>query len=144
RRQAQVPRGIRGRDGRLDRRPHPRGERRAPPRRPGRNHAMSALDLLRTLDGSAPLGRWSGPGRVNLIGEHTDYNDGFVLPFAIDRRTTAAVARRDDRAIRVASTFADEPVSVSIDELDALFPTEESLAVPEWSAYVLGVAWALL
>ena len=41
------------------------------------------------------------PGRVNLIGEHTDYNDGFVLPFAIDRRTVVALGRRDDGLLRV-------------------------------------------
>ena len=44
---------------------------------------------------------WSAPGRVNLIGEHTDYNEGFVLPFAIDRRTFAALAQRDDGLVRV-------------------------------------------
>ena len=49
----------------------------------------------------APQGIWSAPGRVNLIGEHTDYNQGFVLPFAIDRRTFAALALRDDDVVRV-------------------------------------------
>ena len=53
-------------------------------------------DLFTELTGHAPLGLWSAPGRVNLIGEHTDYNDGFVLPFAIDRRTLVAVGVRDD------------------------------------------------
>ncbi len=81
-------------------------------------------------------GLWSAPGRVNLIGEHTDYNDGFVLPLAIDRRTVVALATRTDRVVRVASSFAAETVEVSLDEL-----------VPEnldgWSAYPLGVAWAL-
>ena len=47
---------------------------------------------------------FSAPGRVNLIGEHTDYNDGFVLPMAIDRRTYVAVAPRHDQRVRVAST----------------------------------------
>ena len=84
---------------------------------------------------SAP-GLWSAPGRVNLIGEHTDYNDGFVLPLAINRRTVVALAVRNDRVIRVASSFAAETVEISLDEL-----------VPEnlngWSAYPLGVVWAL-
>ncbi|MER7446208.1 galactokinase [Microbacterium sp. NPDC097977] len=105
----------------------------------------TARALFADLTGRTPEGVWSAPGRVNLIGEHTDYNDGFVLPFAIPHRTVAAVGRRDDRRIRVASTFADEPVEVSLDDLDDLFPTPTGTAprVPEWAAYPLGVAWAL-
>jgi galactokinase len=102
-----------------------------------------ARELLADLSDRQPVGVWSAPGRVNLIGEHTDYNDGFVLPFAIDRRTHLAAAPRDDRRIRVASTFAGAPVEVDIDELDRLFPSAGALAVPEWAAYPLGVAWAL-
>ncbi|KRD50444.1 galactokinase [Microbacterium sp. Root280D1] len=105
----------------------------------------AARALFTDLTGRTPEGVWSAPGRVNLIGEHTDYNDGFVLPFAIPHRTVAAVGIRDDRRIRVASTFADEPVEVSLDDLDELFPTPTGTAprVPEWAAYPLGVAWAL-
>ena len=105
----------------------------------------TARALFADLTGRTHEGVWSAPGRVNLIGEHTDYNDGFVLPFAIPHRTVAAVGRRDDRRIRVASTFADEPVEVSLDDLDDLFPTPTGTAprVPEWAAYPLGVAWAL-
>ncbi|MCT1395707.1 galactokinase [Microbacterium sp. p3-SID338] len=104
-----------------------------------------AAELFATLAGRTPDGVWSAPGRVNLIGEHTDYNDGFVLPFAIPQRTIAAVGRRADGRLRVASTFADEPVEVALDELDRLFPTPPGTepAVPEWAAYPLGVAWAL-
>ncbi|RXZ68209.1 galactokinase [Agromyces albus] len=86
--------------------------------------------------GRPPIGTWSAPGRVNLIGEHTDYNDGFVFPFAIDRRTAVALGDRDDRVIRVASSLAAEPVEVHLDEL-------APDAVSGWSAYPLGVAWAL-
>ena len=88
--------------------------------------------------GYEPAVRYSAPGRVNLIGEHTDYNDGYVLPFAIDRRTTASIAPREDRVIRVASAFdeAGGPVSLSLDELS---PD----AMDGWSAYVFGIAWAL-
>ncbi len=53
--------------------------------------------------GRSPDVVWSAPGRANLIGEHTDYNDGFVLPFAITERTTVAAARRDDDTLTVTS-----------------------------------------
>ncbi|WIE61103.1 galactokinase [Curtobacterium sp. MCLR17_032] len=88
--------------------------------------------------GYEPAVRYSAPGRVNLIGEHTDYNDGYVLPFAIDRRTTSDIAPREDRVIRVASSFDLEggPVSLSLDDLDPAHMTG-------WSAYVFGIAWAL-
>ncbi len=95
-----------------------------------------AFAAFRELFGHEPDGLWSAPGRVNLIGEHTDYNGGFVLPFAIDRRTVAAVAVRDDRMLRVASAFADELVEL---DLAALSPG----ALRGWSAYPMGVAWAL-
>lgn len=98
-----------------------------------RDEAIASFDEV--FD-AAPDGLWSAPGRVNLIGEHTDYNNGFVLPFAIERRTFAAVRRRDDRTLRIASDFAGELVEVSLDAL-----TPESLT--GWSAYPLGVAWAL-
>ncbi|MGO4692010.1 galactokinase [Glaciibacter sp. 2TAF33] len=100
-------------------------------------------DLLDSVDGCfqtrfnhTPAGFWSAPGRVNLIGEHTDYNDGYVLPFAIDRRTVVGMRLREDRLVRIASSFAEEAIEISLDEL-----------IPEnlhgWSAYPLGVAWAL-
>ncbi len=107
----------------------------------------AATALFVELTGREPDGLWSAPGRVNLIGEHTDYNDGFVLPFAIPHRTVAAVGLRSDGMgrVRVASTFAAEPVEVALDELGAMFPTATGAepAVPEWAAYPLGVAWAL-
>jgi galactokinase len=86
--------------------------------------------------GRKPDGVWSAPGRVNLIGEHTDYNEGFVLPFAIDRRTQAALGLRSDSLINVTSTFSDETVSIDLADLD---PKNLS----GWSAYPLGIAWAL-
>lgn len=100
----------------------------------------SAIALLQQLTGLAPIGVWSAPGRVNLIGEHTDYNEGFVLPFAIEHRTFAAVARRDDDIIRVTSTFADEPVEVAIADLDRVI----AHGGLDFAGYPLGVAWALL
>lgn len=103
---------------------------------------MTAADLFHSLTGAPPLGTWSAPGRVNLIGEHTDYNDGFVLPFAIQQRTHVALGIRSDAVIRVTSSFAPEPVSVALDRLADLFPGRRD-EVPEWAAYALGVAWAL-
>ena len=87
--------------------------------------------------GSEPDGVWSAPGRVNLIGEHTDYNEGFVLPFAINRRTYAAVSTRSDGIARVASSFTDEVVEIPLTNVS-------KSAVSGWSAYPLGVAWALI
>ncbi|MFT4213622.1 MAG: galactokinase [Microbacterium sp.] len=102
----------------------------------------AALALFRELTGTKPAGVWSAPGRANLIGEHTDYNDGFVLPFAIDARTALALGPRDDGRIRVASTFNPAPVEVALADLDALFPARRDEIV-EWARYPLGVAWAL-
>jgi len=98
--------------------------------------------LFADVTGREPIGTWSAPGRVNLIGEHTDYNDGFVLPFAIQQRTHVALGTRADGRIRVVSTFDANAVEVGLDALDDLFPANSG--VPEWAAYPLGVAWALL
>lgn len=106
-----------------------------------RDAAADARALLSTLTDATPLGEWSAPGRVNLIGEHTDYNDGFVLPFAIDYRTYVAVAPRDDATIRVASAFASDVVETTLADLSTRFPNDRS---PEWAAYPLGVAWAMV
>ena len=96
------------------------------------DHVASAEHGFAEQYGRRPAGVWSAPGRVNLIGEHTDYNDGFVFPFAIDRRTTVALGDRDDRLVRVASTFSPDVVEVHLDEL-----TPD--AVSGWAAYPLGV-----
>ena len=88
------------------------------------------------LFGYAPTGVWSAPGRVNLIGEHTDYNEGFVFPFAINHRTYAAVSLRTDGIARVATSFSPEVIDIPVGEI-----SKESVA--GWSAYPLGVAWAL-
>src|SRR5690606_7371049 len=68
-------------------------------RQPGHDDGARAEELSRRFAevyGHAPDGVWRAPGRVNLIGEHTDYNDGFVLPFAIDRSALVAVRLRRD------------------------------------------------
>ena len=84
--------------------------------------------------GAEPEGRWAAPGRVNLIGEHTDYNDGYVLPFALPQRVVAT-AGRAERGWTVCSDFAPDPVSFT--------DISEPGAVGGWAAYVAGVAWAL-
>jgi galactokinase len=99
--------------------------------------AGTASRRLAETAGRAPDVVWSAPGRVNLIGEHTDYNDGFVLPFAIAQRTAVAAARRDDDTITVNSTYA--PAGVGIRGLHRVVPGRAT----GWSAYPLGVAWAI-
>src|SRR3989454_10797355 len=58
---------------------------------------------------------YRAPGRVNLIGEHTDYNDGFVMPIALDRSTWVAAAPRDDRILVVRSEGYDETITIDLD-----------------------------
>lgn len=96
-----------------------------------------------TLGPNPDHGVWSAPGRANLIGEHTDYNEGFVLPFAIEHRTSVTASRRNDGIVRVTSTFDPNPIEVDLAILPTLFDTPEH-GVPEWAAYPLGVAWAAL
>ncbi len=103
---------------------------------------MTNPTLLATIAGfkqeydREPAGVWSAPGRVNLIGEHTDYNEGFVFPFAINRRTYAAVAPRQDNMICVASSFSKETFQIAISDIHQ----DEKNG---WAAYPFGVAYAV-
>ncbi|MGW6842613.1 galactokinase [Streptomyces sp. NPDC054958] len=102
----------------------------------------SAQDGFRQLYGYPPEGVWAAPGRVNLIGEHTDYNDGFALPFALPQRTEVAAARRTDLTLRVHS--ADVPSGAVTLDLAGLDPAHPPQGPESWAAYPAGVAWALL
>ncbi|MFD3696212.1 galactokinase [Streptomyces sp. NPDC058646] len=97
---------------------------------------------FRELYGYGPEGVWAAPGRVNLIGEHTDYNDGFALPFALPQRTEVAAARRTDGTLRLHS--ADVPSGPVTLDLSALDPAHPPQGADGWAAYPAGVAWALL
>ncbi len=88
------------------------------------------------LFGSNPEIVSQAPGRVNLIGEHVDYCDGFVMPFAIEDRTYAAVSKRGDRKIRIASL--QRPGEILESTLDQLNPDTKG----DWELYILGVIWA--
>ncbi|HEX9940094.1 MAG TPA: galactokinase [Longimicrobium sp.] len=85
--------------------------------------------------GEAPMWVARAPGRVNLIGEHTDYNDGFVLPMAIDRAVWIALRPRADRTVSVHSLDFDESRSFGLAELGC--------SEGGWIEYVRGMAWAL-
>ena len=93
-----------------------------------------AIDLFTVRFGDEPDVVVRAPGRVNLIGEHTDYNDGFVLPMAIEQATWVALRTRDDRIVRLASEGHGN-VSFSLDNLVR--------GTDGWAEYVKGVAWAM-
>ncbi|MFD8236980.1 galactokinase [Streptomyces sp. NPDC059696] len=99
--------------------------------------AQQVRDGFEQLYGAAPEGVWAAPGRVNLIGEHTDYNDGFVMPFALPHTAVAAVSRRTDGVLRLHS--ADVEGGVVELRVDELVPQADR----NWTAYPSGVVWAL-
>lgn len=100
---------------------------------------MSAVETFRARFGADPAGAWSAPGRVNLIGEHTDYTGGLVLPFAIDARAQVAIGPNGSGIFRVTSAQrGNDVISVAAQDLRPGSPAAEG-----WPAYPLGVVWAL-
>ena len=93
-----------------------------------------ARALFHATFGTVPEGDARAPGRVNLMGDHTDYNGGFVLPIAIDRDTHFAYQPRADTLVRIVSEHG-EPAEFDLADL--------SHGGPPWSEYVRGVAWAM-
>ncbi|MFD8786822.1 galactokinase [Kitasatospora sp. NPDC059599] len=97
---------------------------------------QAAIDF-EAVHGARPSGVWAAPGRVNLIGEHTDYNDGFVLPVALPHRVEVTARRREDGRVRLYSAQGDGTITDLA--LDGLAPG----VVTSWAAYPVGVFWAL-
>lgn len=99
--------------------------------------AQAARDLFEQAYDTTPEGVWAAPGRVNLIGEHTDYNAGLCLPIALPHRTYIALKPREDTLVRVVSDVSPDKVAQA---------NRDGLAaggVDGWAAYPVGVAWAL-
>ncbi|CAL9547549.1 Galactokinase [Streptomyces sp. enrichment culture] len=99
--------------------------------------AQQVREGFAELYGAEPEGVWAAPGRVNLIGEHTDYNDGFVMPFALPHTALAAVSRRTDGVLRLHSADVEGGV-VELRTEDLVPESDKS-----WTAYPAGVVWAL-
>jgi galactokinase len=98
-------------------------------------HVSSVKQKFETVFGDSPKFIVSAPGRVNLIGEHTDYNDGYVFPIAIDKYIHIAVRERTDRRIVLHALDVNESSELN---LDALHPIPKN--APTWSYYLIGVA----
>lgn len=105
------------------------------PGTPGQG-TVRAIDGFYVEFGYQPDAVGRGPGRVNLMGEHTDYNRGFTLPIALPHATYVAVAAREDSMVRIASSLAD---GVWSGRLGDIGPGR----VTGWASYAAGVFWAL-
>lgn len=97
---------------------------------------QEVIEAFRVQFLEAPTHLVRAPGRVNLIGEHTDYNDGFVMPLAIDRAVWIALRPRHDAIVRVSSLDFESPITFSLDNM-----TKHEEKTP--TEYAKGVAWAL-
>jgi galactokinase len=99
------------------------------------NAAATLVDAFRARTERQPAGVWAAPGRVNLIGEHTDYNDGYVMPFALAQRVLIAAAPRQDDIWSVTSLNNHSTETFRAADLQP--------GMTGWQAYVAGVVWAL-
>ena len=97
---------------------------------------MDVTEVIAQRTGSPADGVWSAPGRVNLIGEHTDYNDGLCLPLALPLRTRVAASRRADDVVVMSSEGFGRVLRVDVGKVGPGRPKG-------WAAYVAGVLWAL-
>ena len=102
---------------------------------PKSNRIISIKKKFEETFGRPPAFIASAPGRVNLIGEHTDYNDGYVFPVAIDKYLNIAARKRPDRQVRLYALDVDDSSEFSLDTLSAI-----PLQAPVWSHYLIGVA----
>ncbi len=118
--------------------------RRPDPSTGGGQAPGRVVEAFRERTGRLPDGVWSAPGRVNLIGEHTDYNGGCVLPFAAPARTYVGAGLGKEETITLHSVqFPAEDVVASLEGLLAA-SGPGGQAVRGWAAYPLGTLWALL
>lgn len=104
----------------------------------------AATELFESEFGATPIGVWSAPGRVNLIGEHVDYAGGVCLPFALTQCTFVAASPRADRMVSAVSQFKDEDgteltnrAEISLDEVGPSNPTS-------WLGYIAGTIWSAM
>ncbi|MEV4193419.1 galactokinase, partial [Streptomyces toxytricini] len=100
--------------------------------------AGTVREGFRQVHGGSPEGVWAAPGRVNLIGEHTDYNDGFALPMALPQAVALAARRRGDGLLRLYSAQGGAAAAAELRVAD-LAPG----ATEGWARYPAGVVWAL-
>jgi galactokinase len=102
---------------------------------PGESPRQRVVTEFKNRFGAPPTFVVRAPGRVNLIGEHTDYNDGFVLPMAIDRAMWIAARPRSDKVVVVHSLDLKDAAEFNLDSLEK--------GRQAWAEYIKGVAWAL-
>ena len=103
--------------------------------------ASSATELFHQTFGGRPEAVFSAPGRVNIIGEHVDYNGGICLPIALPHRAYVAVTPRADRLMRLVSSQTQDHIDHF--DLDRVDRVGTPGAVKGWAAYLVGVLWAL-